>query len=91
MPVTSSASSTTSTKVTLDGQAGKVPASSGKINFGKGFLKPPVLMLTAELKNGGTDSSRVSITAVNVDEATFVVESPNKVETIHWIASEATS
>jgi hypothetical protein len=76
--------------VNLEGQAGKVPASSGRINFSPGFLKPPVLMLTAELKNGGTDPSRVSITTVTVDEATFVVESSTRVETIHWIASEAT-
>jgi hypothetical protein len=81
---------TTFTNASFQAQAGKVPAGSGKITFPNTFDAPPILVLTAELRTGGTESAKVSITSVDTKQATFVVESPNKVENIYWIASTVT-
>jgi hypothetical protein len=92
MPVTSSSSS--SSKATLDAQAGKAFAGSngtGTIKFSPGFQNSPVLVLTAELKAGGPGTpAHVSIINVSPTEATFAVQPTNAVQAIHWSASEPT-
>jgi len=81
----------TSLKANLNAQAGKVPANVGKVNFSPAFENPPVLVLTAELKLGGTEPVKVSITSINISQATFSLEPANMAQTVHWIASEPTS
>jgi hypothetical protein len=76
----------------LQGQSGKVQASTGTINFPTPFAAPPVLVLSPMLRAGGAaDAVRVFILTVESGKATFVVEPREKVDSIHWIATEDTA
>jgi hypothetical protein len=53
--------------------------------FSHPFKGTPVLVATTEIKTGDV-AYKVSISGLANDRATFVVESPDKVQNVHWIA-----
>ncbi|HEX4417698.1 MAG TPA: hypothetical protein VH165_07355 [Kofleriaceae bacterium] len=77
---------------TLQGQSGKAQASTGTIIFPTAFTSPPVLVLTPMLRAGVTpEAVKVFILTLESGKATFLVEPRDKVDSIHWVASEATN